>query len=100
MKMTKQELIRRVEKIIPTLPIENKEYKDEVFLIELPEGGDGSELKIKNFSGFAVTGDIAPTNPVRFYAKVVGFEDVNASKRDWGMNLDKFRTRIWRKFQS
>lgn len=81
-----------INKLFPTsFKIENKEYKDEIFMIELPKDGEKQDLKIRHFTGYAVTGDTHPTQPIRFYAKVIGFEDANALIRNWGMQHSTFR---------
>ena len=64
-----------------------KDYKDKYFVISCPEGGiifDSSKIDV--FTGFNKIIKKEPENPIRFIAKVVGFEDKNASMRDWGKN--------------
>ena len=87
----KKSLIKKIEKIFPSPSrFQKEEYKNRVFLIDLPEAGTMKNMKIRGFSGFARTGDITSKQPIRFYAKVVGFEDINAPKRNWGLHFTKF----------
>lgn len=60
-----------------------KEYKDDIFMIEIPEGGGIDEAGIVGFTGWPDTLSRKPSQPIRFYAKVVGFEDDRATMRNW-----------------
>ena len=87
----KKSLVKRLEKLFPSRPrFEKEEYKNGVFLIDLPEAGEMKDMKIRGFSGFARVGDIVSKQPIRFYAKVIGFEDIKAPKRNWGLDFTKF----------
>lgn len=77
-------------KINKIYKMREKEYKNKIFLITLPEGGEIDEMNVVAFSGFASMGEADPRNPIRFYAKVIGFEDTRAPSRNWGYSLDDF----------
>lgn len=89
-------IVDRVNSFYPTQKLKNikKEYKDEVFLIELPEGGDADFLNIVVFSAWACDSRIKARLPIRFYAKIIGFEDTRALIRDWGFNFSDFKE-LW-----
>lgn len=76
--------------------MEDREYKDKVFLIECPECGSLEDMVLRNFSAFAVTGDVSQNKerPLRFYAKVVGFEDDGAPNRNWGMEFNQYKKKM------
>lgn len=67
------------------------EYKDKVFVITIPEGGELSDARVEAFSGFSKTGDL---RPIRFYAQTIGFEDIIAPVRSWGYSLKDFNNCI------
>lgn len=69
-----------------------EDYEGAVFAIDLPEGGELKDAVLKYFTGFASSGDYGETKEIRFYAKVVGFEDKRAPMRTWGMGLNKLRS--------
>jgi hypothetical protein len=72
-------------------------YKDEIFLIQLPEGGEFLNGKIKYFSAGCVTGDISDKgNNLGFYAKVVGFYDKKCPQRTWGKTIKSFKRKMFK----
>lgn len=73
------------------------EYRNAVLFMDLPEGGNFKEMRFVHFSPKAIEGDIqrVKSRPVRFYFELVGFEDVNAPMRDWGMGFDTFKKRVY-----
>ena len=90
MSETTGDLIARIEEL--TTPSNTKasdensdgaEYVNEIFMLEAPEGGDISEIRAVGFSGWEGTLKNEPTQPVRFYVKVIAFEDDNAPHRNW-----------------
>lgn len=60
-----------------------KEYEDEIIMFEIPEGGDIEDVKPVAFTAWEGTMKNQPTQPVVFYAKIVGFEDSRAPSRNW-----------------
>jgi hypothetical protein len=65
--------------------MKRKEYKGKFFIIELPEGADFDDARIRIFTGSAKRGDWTKrSRGVRFFAEVKGFEDDKAPSRDWG----------------
>lgn len=90
-------LAERVNRLFPTRKVEEKEYKGDVFVIGLPKGGEfNDDFEILRFTSQAIIGDVrsplisALGQPIRFYAKVIGLEDINAPRRNWGMSWGKF----------
>lgn len=88
--LTTEELIAKIE--MATMNSNTKksdvnsdgaEYINEIFLLEAPEGGDIKDIRAVGFSGWEGTLQNEPTQPVRFYVKVIAFEDVNAPHRNW-----------------
>lgn len=67
-----------------------KEYKDDIFLLEVPEGGNIDEVHAVGMTGWQGTLQRQPTQPIRFYAQIIGFEDANAPMRNWQMRNKKF----------
>lgn len=64
-------------------------YTDDIFLLEMPEGGDVTDVRAVGFTGWEGTLQNEPTKSVRFYAKVVAFEDTRAPERNWNMEKGK-----------
>jgi len=79
-------IIERLENIFPTT-VSSKEYKDNIFMITLPEGGMIADAQVEAFDGFGITGDVFSHQNVVFYAKVVGLEDKKAPSRNWGKDF-------------
>lgn len=90
---TAYKILSRLNDAYPTkrLKSKEKEYKGDVFLLSIPEGGNLGTLSGDDFSPWASTGDIDSTGTVRFFAKVIGFEDLRAPVRDWGMDLETYK---------
>lgn len=86
-----KKVLNKLEKIYPTTNHDSLgEYRNELFAIDIPEGGELSDGVLRSFTGFAKTGDYPKTNGVRFYAKVVGIEDSRAPRRNWGVGYEEF----------
>lgn len=88
------ELSKAIEKIIPSTPFkEEPDYFNNFLMIDMPEGWDQEDMRIKHHTGLAVVGDINTDKkrPVRIYVKVVGLEDDNAPIRNWGVGLKEFK---------
>ena len=90
MSETSGSIIKRIEEA--TAPRNTKpsdvnsdgaEYINEIFMLEAPEGGDIDSIRAVGFSGWEGTLNRKPTQPVRFYVKVIAFEDENAPHRNW-----------------
>ncbi len=79
-----------IEKTYPNKDIPLKEYKGDIFLIEANEGAEFDDFKKTQFTAYKNKIDIEPKKPIRFYAKVIGFEDIRAPIRNWGMTLKGF----------
>lgn len=75
----------------------NNEYKREVFMFTLNEGGEFKDIKYRHFSDAAITGDMKPGKNITFFAEVIGFHDSKAPMRDWGMGIKGFMRRCLRK---
>lgn len=67
-----------------------KEYKDDIFWLEMPEGGDIDDIRAVGFTGWQGTLERKPRHTVRFYAKVIGFEDTRAPMRNWQTKTKQF----------
>ena len=65
------------------------EYINEIFMLEAPEGGDIDTIRAVGFSGWEGTLKRKPKHPVRFYVKVIAFEDENAPHRNWQVATNK-----------
>lgn len=59
------------------------EYEDGIFVLEVEEGGNISDIRAVRFSEWDGTVGTKLTKPIRFFAKVVGFEDDEAPQRNW-----------------
>lgn len=93
--MNSEELIARINGA--TKPLKTKEndadigyeYSDDIFLLEMPEGGEIRQLRAVGFTGWPHTLKKEPKKPIRFYAKVIAFEDTNSPVRNWQIETDK-----------
>lgn len=74
----------------------DSDYRDGYLCMQMQEGGEFRWMKYVHFTPCAITGDIHPHDPIRFYFKVVGFEDTIAPVRNWGMNFETFKEAIRR----
>lgn len=91
---------KRINKINPISKLKKeKEYKDEIFMLKLDEGGEFKNAKVKYFSGSEelenINDDLGP--PITFYVKVVGFSDRFAPLRNWGVGIKSFIRKHLRK---
>ena len=89
-------LSKQLERIFPTRSRRyvGDEYRGEVLIMDMVEGGNfRNDLKYKYFTPAALDRDIRQTEdaPLRFYFKCIGFEDMRAKLRNWGMDYTKFR---------
>lgn len=76
---------------VPLEPIE--EYKDGIFVLEGPQGASLEMMKAIILTSFGKTGDYRKDSKgIRFYAKVIGFQDDNAPSRNWGMDMKKLNS--------
>lgn len=91
---TTEELIKRLEEPFGNtkasdINSDGAEYSNEIFLLEIPEGGDINQIRAVGFSGWEGTLKNEPKYPVRFYCQVIAFEDENAPHRNWQIKNEK-----------
>lgn len=86
--------LKMIKDYPPTLPLKPiEEYKDGVFVLEGPEGASLEMLKTTILTSFGKTGDYRKDSKgIRFYAKVVGFEDDKCPTRNWGMDMKELNS--------
>lgn len=76
---------------VPPEPIE--EYKDGVFVLEGPQGASLEMMKPIILTSLGRRGDYRKdSNGIRFFAKIIGFQDDNAPTRNWGMDMKKLNS--------
>lgn len=71
--------------------VKKKEYRGELWVLELDEGGEFKDVKPTYFSGMQKTGDWKQQKTVGFYVKVVGFVDLKAPSRSWGIGPENIK---------
>ena len=67
--------------------MKHKDYKGNIFILEIPEGGSMENAYVRGFGVDPINGRgflLVRKHPVRFYCKVVAFRDDIAPMRDWG----------------
>ena len=86
--------LRDVGAYPPDAPLEPiEEYKDGIFVLEGPQGASLEMMKATILTSFGKTGDYRKDSKgIRFYARVIGFQDDNAPTRNWGMDMKKLNS--------
>jgi len=76
---------------VPLEPIE--EYKDGVFVLEGPQGASLDMVQATILTSFGKTGDYRKNaKGIRFFAKIIGFQDDNAPSRNLGMDMKELNS--------
>lgn len=86
-------LVERLQQIQPIRPVPDKEYENGVYLFDMVECGEVKhDLKYRASTEFAITGDYYNSHSnLKFYFLQIGFEDLKAPLRNWGINIDDYR---------
>lgn len=73
-------------------PIGEREYADEIMVVEAQQGADFKTFKPTIFTGFAKTGDYGSNKKgIRFFLKVVGFQDDRCKETNWGVDFEDMK---------
>ena len=86
--------LKMVKDYPPDVPLESiEEYKDGIFVLEGPQGASIGMLKAIILTSLGRTGDYRKDKRgIRFFAKVIGFQDDNAPDRNWGMDMKELNS--------